>query len=301
VHRAEILQLGGSWPDALEEARRAAQRFAETNNSAAGLAHYRAAELLRLQGDLAAAEDAYERASRSGWEPQPGLAQLRLAQGRADAAAAAISRASAETTDPLKRARLLPAYVEIMLVLGSADEAREACLELEGVASRYSSPMLAAMVAHARGAVDLAGGDAQSALISLRQALAGWQALDAPYEVARTRVLVGVACRSLGDTDAFALELEGALAAFRNLGALPDMARVEDLMDGSAAAETHGLSTRELEVLRLVVAGKSNREIASTLVISEHTVARHVQNIFAKLGVSSRASATAFAFEHDLV
>ena len=161
--------------------------------------------------------------------------------------------------------------------------------------------MLAAMVAHARGSVELADGDARSALISLREALDGWQALDAPYEVARTRVLVGAACRALGDADAFALELEGALEAFRNLGALPDVARVEELVGGSAPGDGHGLSARELEVLRLVAAGKSNREIASTLVISEHTVARHVQNIFAKLGVSSRASATAFAFEHELV
>lgn len=301
VHRAEILQLGGSWPDALDEARRAAQRFAETNNSAAGLAHYREAELLRLQGDLVAAEHAYHNASRSGWEPQPGLAQLRLVQGQPDAAAAAIRRATAETTDPLKRAGLLPAYVEIMLAVGAGDEAREACRELEAIAARYASPMLTAMVAHARGTVELAGGDARSALISLRQALDEWQALDAPYEVARTRVLVGVACRSLGDADAFALELEGALAAFRNLGALPDIARVEETMAASEPGDRHRLSARELEVLRLVAAGKSNREIAWTLVISEHTVARHVQNIFAKLGVSSRASATAFAFAHGLV
>jgi DNA-binding CsgD family transcriptional regulator len=301
VHRAEILQLGGSWPDALAEARRAGRRFTETNNSAAGLAHYREGELLRLQGDLAAAEEAYHRARRSAWEPQPGLAQLRLAQGRTDAAAAAIRRTSAETTDPLKRAALLPAYVEIMLALGEGDEAREACRELETVAARYSSAMLAAMVAHARGAVELAGGDARTALISLRRALDGWQTLEAPYEVARTRVLVGLACRALGDEDAYALELEGALATFRELGASPDVARLEALPSGPARGETHGLTARELEVLRLVAAGKSNREIASTLVISEHTVARHVQNIFAKLRVSSRAAATAFAFEHDLV
>jgi DNA-binding CsgD family transcriptional regulator len=301
VHRAEILQLGGSWPDALEEARRAGRRFIETNNAAAGLAHYREGELLRLQGDLSAAEKAYHRARGSGWEPQPGLAQLRLAQGRADAAAAAIRRANGETTDPLRRAALLPAYVEIMLALGAGDEAREACSELEQVAARYSSAMLTAMVAHARGAVDLAGGDARSALIFLRRALEGWQALEAPYEVARTRVLVGLACRALGDDDAYALELEGALAAFRELGASPDVARVEKLVTGSAPDDSHGLSARELEVLRLLAAGKSNRDIASALVISEHTVARHVQNIFAKLRVSSRSAATAFAFEHDLV
>jgi DNA-binding CsgD family transcriptional regulator/tetratricopeptide (TPR) repeat protein len=301
VHRAEILQLGGSWPDALAEARAAGRRFSETSNPAVGLASYREGELLRLQGELAAAEEAYRSASRSAWEPQPGLAQLRLAQGRADAAAAAIRRASAETSDPLKRAALLPAFVEIMLALDAVGEAQEACRELEDIASRYSSSMLAAMVAHARGAVELARGEPRSALIALRSALDEWQALDAPYEVARTRVLVGLACHALGDEDAYTLELEGALAAFRELGAWPDVARVEEIVGGSAPRDTHGLSGRELEVLRLLATGKSNRDIASTLVISEHTVARHVQNIFAKLRVSSRAAATAFAFEHDLV
>lgn len=301
LHRAEILQLGGSWKDALEEARRACRRFNETNNPTVGLALYREAELLRLQGDLDGAERAYRAASRAGWEPQPGLAQLRLAQSQPNAAEASIRRAVTESADPLRRAVLLPAYVEIMLVAGELDEARTACDELETVAQHYSSGLLDAIAAYERGAVELAAGDAPRALELLRRALDAWRTLEAPYEVARTRLLIGEACLALEDADACALELEAALADFVRLGALPDAARVERLLGGTTNREAHGLSPRELEVLRLLAAGKSNRQIAATLVISEHTAARHVQNIFGKLRVSSRAAATAFAFEHGLV
>jgi len=300
LHRSEIMQLNGDWHDALEEAQSAAARFVETRNSAAGLAFYRQAELHRLRGDFDAAAAAYRDASRHGWEPQPGLAQLRLAQGRLDAAVAAIRRVAAETTEPLKRAGLLPAYVEILLAAGEADDARAACRELEQIVAGYESAMLDALLAHARGAVALAESDASAALVDLRRSAQVWKELEAPYEEARARVLIGLACRALGDDDAAELELDGARAAFAGLGAAPDVARVDALL-ATEARETHGLTARELEVLRLVASGKSNREIADALVISEHTVARHLQNIFAKLDVSSRAAAGAFAFEHDLV
>ena len=302
VHRAEIMQLDGAWPDALEEARRAGVRFAQQMNPAAsGVACYRQGEVLRLQGEFAAAEKAYREASRHGWEPQPGLAQLRLAQGNVAAAASAIRRAMGEATAPLMRASLLPAHVEIMLAVGDVDEARNACPELEEIAATYESGMLAALAAHSRGAVCLSEGDARAALVSLRQAARMWQELEAPYEAARARALLGLACRTLGDDDAAGLELEAARAAFAELGAAPDLARLDSFFVPPASGDTHGLTPRELEVLRLVAAGTSNREIAAALVISEHTVARHVQNIFGKLGVSSRAAAGAFAFEHDLV
>ena len=296
VHRAEILQLGGSWSEAFEEARLAAERLVETRNPAAGLALYRQGELLWLRGEFEAAEEAYREASRNGWEPQPGLAQLRLAQGKRDAALAAIRRAYAEAGEPLKRATVLPARVEIALAADEVDEARTASLELRDLAKQYESPMLDAIVAHAVGAVALADGDAQAALASLRQAQRIWLELDVPYEIARTRELIGKACSALGDEEAGTLELEAARDLFQELGAAPDLARAS-VREGSR----YGLSLRELEVLRLVAAGKSNRDIASTLVISEHTVARHLQNIYAKLGLSSRAAATAFAFEHELV
>jgi ATP/maltotriose-dependent transcriptional regulator MalT len=297
IHRAEIMQLSGSWESALEEARLAGRRLVETKNTAAGLALYREGELLRLAGEFEKAEQAYREASRLGWEPQPGLAQLRLAQGRVDAALAAIRRASAEIGDALKRIALLPSYVEIALAAGEVEEARTACNELGALAQRYESAMVDAMLAHAHGAVALAEGDAHAALPSLREAGQTWLELDAPYEIARTRALVSRACAALGDEEAAALELEASRAIFEQLGAAPDLER----LGRSATPDRHGLSARELEVLRLVSAGKSNREIASTLVISEHTVARHLQNIYAKLGLSSRAAATAFAFEHELV
>ena len=302
VHRAEIMQLHGAWTAAVEEAQRAGARFERAmNTGAAAKASYLQGDVHRLRGELDAAEDAYKEASRFGWEPQPGLALLRLAQDRGDAAAAAIRRVLGETTDTLRRASLLPACVQIMLAVGDAEAAREACRELAEISGRYESDVLAAMLDQARGAVELAGGDARAALAPLRQASQAWQQLQAPYEAARVRVLLGLACRAVGDEDAFELELDAARETFDELGAAPDVAWVDSLAGGAEPADTHGLTPRELEVLRLVATGKSNREIAAALVISEHTVARHVQNIFTKLGVPSRTAAGAFAFEHDLV
>jgi DNA-binding CsgD family transcriptional regulator len=301
AHRAGIMQFHGAWAEALEEARRARERCEQAmNDAAAGQALYQQGELHRLQGDYAAAEAAYKDANRYGHEPQPGLALLRLGQGDDDAAAAAIRRALGETSDPLQRTRLLPAHAEIAVAVGDAAAARQAADELSAIAADYESIMLRAISADVQGMVALAEENAQSALVSLRAARATWQDLDAPYEAARTRVLIGLACRALRDDDTAALELEAATTTFEQLGALPDLARVEAVARPEIH-ERHGLTPRELEVLRLVAAAKTNRDIAKELVISEHTVARHVQNIFTKLRVSSRTAATAFAFEHDLV
>jgi DNA-binding CsgD family transcriptional regulator len=302
VHRAEIMELHGAWREALEEARRAHHRSVQgKNRSAVAQAFYRQGEVHRLQGRFYAAEDAYRDASRCGFEPQPGLALLRLAQGNDDAAAAAIRRVVGETTEPLKRARLLPAYVDIMLAAGDVEEARTACRELETISARYESGMLGAMVAQAEGAVDLTEGNARAALLALRRAWRIWQELEVPYEAARVRVLVGLACRALGDDDTATLELEAARGVFEQLGAAPDLAKVDSLPWGALSADAHGLTPRELQVLRLVAAGETNKAIAAELVLSGRTVDRHVSNIFSKLGVSSRAAATAYAYEHQLI
>lgn len=302
VHRAEIMQLRGAWRDSLAEARRAGERFSrKAHEVAAATAHYQQAEVLRLLGEFASAEQAYRAANSRGWQPQPGLALLRLAQGRVDVAAAAIQRVLDETTPRLERARLLPAYIEILLAVGDAAAARSAAEELTKIADDYGTRVMIALAAQATGTVELAERMATRALVALRRACQLWQQVQAPYEVARVQVLMGLACRALGDQDGAALELAAARAAFTQLGAVPELARLDALTSGAAGADPGGLTRRELEVLRLVAAGKSNRSIAAELVLSEKTVARHVSNILAKLGLPSRSAATAHAYEHGLV
>jgi DNA-binding CsgD family transcriptional regulator/tetratricopeptide (TPR) repeat protein len=302
VHRAEIMTLGGAWREALEEARRVAEQFSQgvLNERALGDAAYRQGEVHRLQGQFDEAEAAYREARRFGREPQPGLALMRLAQGKGDAAAAAIRRALNETELPRERVALFPASVEILVATGDVAAARGACDELAAIARRQGSEALTALAAQAEGTVALAEGDVRSALPSLRRAWEAWQELDAPYDAARARVLIAQACAGLGDEDTAGLELDAARDTFFRLGAAPDLARLDSRIRKRGRGD-HGLTARELEVLRLIARGRSNREIASALVISERTVARHVQNIFAKLGVSSRASASVFAAERDLL
>jgi DNA-binding CsgD family transcriptional regulator len=198
------------------------------------------------------------------------------------------------------RSRILGAYAEVMLATGDLSAARLAADELSLIADDFGAPLLRAVASHAMGAVQLAAGDSRTALAALRRAWTAWQELEAPYEAARVRVLVGLACRALGDEESAAMEFDAAGWVFRQLGAAPDLARL-DALSRRTTATVGGLTARELEVLRLVAAGMTNREIAATLIISDHTVRRHLQNIFAKLGVPTRAAATAFAFQHDLL
>ena len=302
VRRAEILRLHGAWSDAMAEACRACEpRSSKARSSSSAAAFYQQAEIHRLRGDFAAAEDAYRNAARLGWEPQPGLALLRMAQKRIDAACAAIRRAVCAATDPLERARLLPAEVEILLAAGESREAHAAGSELEGIALRFDTDVLKAAAAHARGALEALAGEPRLALAPLRRAFELWQQIETPYEAARARALIGVACRSLGDQDAAGAELAAAQAVFERLGAAPELARLDSFVLDSPPPARHPLTSRELEVLRRIAAGKTNKTIAGELRLSERTVDRHVSNILTKLDVPARAAATAYAYEHKLL
>jgi DNA-binding NarL/FixJ family response regulator len=303
VYRAELLQLRGAWPNALEEARRACAGAEEPSKSWwAGPAFYQQGEVNRLRGDYTGAEEAYRKANEWGCSPQPGLALLRLAQGRGEPALSSLSRALAETQEAPVRARLLAALVEILLAANDNAGAEAAAQELAAIVAERKLPVLEAVSWQATGAVMLAAGDATAALTRLRNALNVWRSLEVPYEAARSRVLMAQACRALGDADSAQLELDTARAAFAQLGALPDVRRVDSLSTQDTPPAPGSLLTpRELEVLRLVAAGNTNRAIAETLVLSEKTVARHVSNIFARLGISSRSAATAYAYEHKLI
>ena len=299
VHRAEIMQLSGAWSDAILEARRACELLVPRRQP--GGAYYQRAELHRLRGELCEAEAAYRQASEWGRAPEPGLALLLLAQREIDAACATIRRALDETQDRVLRPRLLAAQVEIMLASADVQAARCAADELAEIAAALDVTLLHAVSDQMTGAVLLAEGDARAAIVVLRRSWTAWQHLDVPYEAARVRVSIGVACRMLGDRRSAELELDAARVVFQRLGATVELARLDALPGGRTGPAAGGLTERELDVLRLVAAGNTNRAIAEGLVISEKTVARHLSNIFAKLGVSSRSAATAYAYEHGLV
>lgn len=298
IHRAELMQMHGSWSDALREADEAKRRLTEPpGHAAAGEAFYQLGEIHRLRGETADAEDAYRSATEFGRVPQPGLALLRLAHGKHDAAAASLRTALDGSRPGLHRARLLPAQVEILLAGGDLAGARASADELAQIAAATGLPMLHAMTAHADGCVRLAEGDPAASVARLREALDEWLRLDAPYQAACTRVAIASACASAGDDDSARMELDAARAAFERLGAKPDLER----LDGGRRTAPAGLTPRELEVLGLIATGTTNRGIAEKLVISEKTVARHVSNIFIKTGVSSRAGATTYAHRNGLV
>jgi DNA-binding CsgD family transcriptional regulator len=299
VHRGQILRLRGAFAEALEEFDLASRRYAALHSQvAAGLALSERGDVLRIRGELTQAEASYEQASGFGYEAQPGLALLWTARGRTPAALAAIRRLLAETPGPVQRSRLLPAGVEILVAGECLDEAERAGRELTEIAGAFGCSGLRAMAAYCAGLVALAAGDAERALPQARLANQLWSGLQAPYEVARARVLIGRAFRCMGDEDSATAELTAALQTFTELGATSCREDAARLLHRPMPG---GLTRRELEVLRLVAAGNSNTEVAQRLVLSEKTVARHLSNIFTKLAVPSRTAAVANAREHNLL
>lgn len=300
VYWVEVMTLQGALAAAEAEGLRATEELQGLEPHVAGEAFYAVGEIRRRRGDFTAAEAAFRRAHELGRDPAPGLALLRLAQGRPQDAAPLLPPVADVAGPPLTRSRLLLAHVDVALAAGDLAAGRAASQELDTLARRAPRSVVQATALAARAALLLAAGDFAGALGAAAQAGALWQDLKMPYEAALSRVLSGEARQRLGQREEARLELEAARGLFRRLGARRDGRRVTTLLGGPQPRPA-GLSAREAEVLRLIAAGKTNRQIAAALALSQHTVSRHLQNIFAKLGVSSRAAATAFAFEHDLV
>jgi len=300
IHRAEMLHLRGDWDAAADQIEEAYRRLADpVGQRSRGAAAYLKGDLHRLRGQDRAAEAQFQLASELGRDPQPGLALLRLATGKVEAAVASIRRAYHEAGDPMSRARLAAGYVEITLASGDVAAARSAADELGTVASALGQPLPTALHLQLSGAVLLAEDQPEPALAALRHSVAGWFELDAVYEAARTRMLIAAACRALGDDDSAESELAGAIPVFDRLNAVRDAAAARAGLH-VAAPPSSGLTSREEEVLAHIAKGLTNRQIAESLVVSEKTVATHVGHILTKLGLPSRAAATAYAYEHGL-
>jgi len=301
VHRAEVLQLEGNWAEAYAEAERAGDGLkGTTERTAMATAAYRRAEIMRLRGRVDDAEAEYRRAGEMALDPQPGLALLRLSQGRTREAAAMIHRAIETASDLPRKTSLLPAGIEICIGCGDLEACEALCTELSEIADRFGTMILARVADQGCGMLALARGDAAEAVATLSRARRYWSEFGAPYLVARLRVDIARGCAELGDGESAAMELETAEQTFRDLGAEPDLARLHAIRGDSAPGKA-SLTAREREVLALLAEGGSNREIAADLALSPKTVNRHVENIFDKLGVTSRAAAVAKGLKGGMI
>jgi DNA-binding NarL/FixJ family response regulator len=298
VHRGQILRAHGSFREALEELERAEQRYAASGMDAAvGVALYERGEVLRALGDLDGAEAAYEQAGGHGFEPQPGLSLAWLARGRTSAAVASATRLLDEPAGPVQRARRLPAVVQVLVAGGEAVAARRAVDELIALAESFGCEALSAEAGYAGGLALLAEDHPGEALAPLRRAWKTWIGVGARFDAARARVQIALAFRAMGDEESAVSELSVAERAFAELGTTSAQREAARLR---GAALPDGLSAREVEVLRLVARGQSNPQVAAALFLSDKTVARHLSNIFAKTGVTSRTAAATYAHQHDL-
>jgi DNA-binding CsgD family transcriptional regulator len=299
VHRGQIMRVHGAFDEALAEFDLAVRRYRDADAlDAAGLAMAERGDVLRLRGDLGGAAAAYDAAVNFGYEPQPGLALLWLAQGRTEAAVAAVRRLLGEAHDQVHRSRLLPAAVEVLIASGDVDTATGLAAELQSIAASFGCPSVQARADHASAELALATSDPAAALPSLRRERGVWERIGARYDAALCRVLLGRALRALGDNESAVTELTAARRTLAELGARPAEHEAAALIRPTLPC---GLTEREVEVLRLVATGKTNPEIAALLVLSEKTVGRHLSNIFTKINVTTRTAAAAFAYEHHLV
>jgi DNA-binding CsgD family transcriptional regulator/tetratricopeptide (TPR) repeat protein len=301
IHRCEIMTLEGRWTDAAEEIAQACERLVDPPQPQLGMALNQQAEVHRLRGEFDAAEEAYRQANEKAFVLQPGWALLKLARGETEAAVTAIQRSYEATSKEVTRCRVLPAYVEIMLAAGNIEAAKAGHEELATIAETLGSLLLKGVALRSRGAILLAEGNATDALATFAKVWEYWSTLEVPYETARLRLLSAQASKQAGDEHTANLEFDAARHVLEQLGADHDFKMLQVLSRSTPDETPGGLSPREVEILTLVAKGKSNREIASDLVISERTVARHMSNIFNKLDVASRTAASAFAFENDLV
>lgn len=300
VHRAVVLDWGGALVDAEREATRACTELISIHVANAAVAFSEVGDIRRRLGDLDGAEEAFARSEELSGHSCAGVALLRVAQGRIDVAETIIGRCLEDQAwNRLARAKLLPARGQIALAVGDLEAAEAAVVELEAIAADFETEMLIATALSARGRLQIGERDAAAACVTLRDALARWQELDVPYEVATTYTLLGQALRGVGDEDAAATSFAAAESLFDQIGVRFDARQVRD-QPGRRPLPA-GLTEREAEVLRLIAAGRTNKEIAAELFLSTKTVSRHLSNIFTKIGVTSRSAATAFAFEHRLV
>lgn len=306
LHRGQILAGRGAFREAVDEFDSAIERYGRVGTlDAIGQVAYERGEVLRTLGDLDAAEASFRLAGEHGFDPQPGLALLWVDRGELGAAAGAAGRLLAEVQAPLDRVRILPGLIRVLLACGEVDAARSCARELDVLAVEFAFDAVRAAAASAAAAVEIADGDPTGALPYARKARALWTRLEDPYAAGLAQADIGRALLALGDESSARVEVEAARAALAGLGATPAAEAIVRLLEptppAAAAGHPGGLSEREAQVLRLVAVGRSNQQIAGTLVISERTVARHLSNIFTKLGVGSRTAAAAYAYEHGLV
>ncbi len=302
IRRSQIMHIHGEWSEALHEMQRACEMLSKPpGEPAAGEGYYWLGEIFRLRGDFRQAEKLYVEANKWGRTPQPGLALLRLAQNESELAVKSIQNALTEAKTSPQRTTMLPAYIEIMLSHSRIADAQAAVKELDTIAKKYQAIFLHAMTAYCQGAVFLKQHDPDAAIRTLRKSLTLWNELSAPYEASTVRLLLGISYRDQGDEDTAMMELIAAAWMFKELGALPDLRKVEALLDKRNQPPLHGLTLREHQVLHLISEGATNKSIAARLFISERTVERHLSNIFNKLQVNSRTEAAAFAFKHQIL